>query len=113
LIKQNHVVHLLLLLSLAPFLHIKPQQIRTRKNTTPAMSLTPNHQYQNSLTKSSLFFSYAITPTKENHSRLKTLNNKKKKEPVICCTFFFCLPPPDFAGFEDGGGAFSFFGAYK
>jgi hypothetical protein len=78
LIKQNHVVHLLLLLSLAPFLHIKPQQIRTRKNTTPAMSLTPNHQYQNSLTKSSLFFSYAITPTKENHSRLKTLNNKKK-----------------------------------
>jgi hypothetical protein len=79
LIKQNHVVHLLLLLSLAPFLHIKPQQIRTRKNTTPAMSLTPNHQYQNSLTKSSLFFSYAITPTKENHSRLKTLNNKKKR----------------------------------
>lgn len=28
-------------------------------------------------------------------------------------TFFFCLPPPDFAGFEDGGGALSFFGAYK
>jgi hypothetical protein len=22
------------------------------------------------------------------------------------------LPPPDLAGFEDGGGAFSFFGAY-
>jgi hypothetical protein len=26
--------------------------------------------------------------------------------------FFFCFPPPDFAGFDDGGGAFSFFGAY-
>jgi hypothetical protein len=26
-------------------------------------------------------------------------------------TFFFCLPPPDLAGFEDGGGALSFFGA--
>jgi hypothetical protein len=26
-------------------------------------------------------------------------------------TFFFCLPPPDLAGLEDGGGAFSFFGA--
>jgi hypothetical protein len=32
---------------------------------------------------------------------------------MICFTFFFCLPPPDLAGFEDGGGAFSFFGAYK
>ena len=32
---------------------------------------------------------------------------------MICCTFFFCLPPPDFTGFEDGGGAFSFFGAYE
>lgn len=27
-------------------------------------------------------------------------------------TFFFCFPPPDFAGLEDGGGAFSFLGAY-
>ena len=27
-------------------------------------------------------------------------------------TFFFCFPPPDLAGFEDGGGAFSFLGAY-
>ena len=26
-------------------------------------------------------------------------------------TFFFCFPPPDLAGFEDGGGALSFFGA--
>lgn len=28
-------------------------------------------------------------------------------------TFFFCFPPPDLAGFEDGGGAFSFLGAYQ
>lgn len=28
-------------------------------------------------------------------------------------TFFFCFPPPDFAGLDDGGGALSFFGAYK
>jgi hypothetical protein len=27
-------------------------------------------------------------------------------------TFFFCLPPPDLAGLDDGGGAFSFFGAW-
>lgn len=30
---------------------------------------------------------------------------------TIDWTFFFCLPPPDFAGLDDGGGAFSFFGA--
>jgi hypothetical protein len=30
---------------------------------------------------------------------------------VCDSTFFFCLPPPDLAGLEDGGGAFSFFGA--
>jgi hypothetical protein len=26
-------------------------------------------------------------------------------------TFFFCFPPPDLAGFDDGGGTLSFFGA--
>lgn len=28
-------------------------------------------------------------------------------------TFVFCLPSPDWAGFDDGGGALYFFGAYN
>lgn len=40
----------------------------------------------------------------------RKLNSNNLK---VYSTFFFCFPPPDLAGFDDGGGAFSFFGAYK
>ena len=39
------------------------------------------------------------------------LKNKNLKFKQETRTFFFCLPPPDLAGFEEGGGALSFFGA--
>lgn len=70
------------------------------------------------------------TIKKEHHKRqykpLKTLESQTEqllltkkanvaqkyfKNPNNYVTFFFCLPPPDFAGFDDGGGALSFFGA--
>ena len=39
------------------------------------------------------------------------MKNEKLSPNVV--TFFFCLPPPDWAGFDDNGGALSFFGAYN
>lgn len=53
----------------------------------------------------------------EKQTETKWRNNKMKIERIyesfMGRTFFFCLPPPDLAGLDEGGGAFSFFGAWK
>jgi len=52
--------------------------------------------------------------THPNHLNKQSQNLQSQfwiQKPYL--TFFFCFPPPDLAGFEDGGGAFSFLGAYQ
>ena len=78
LVEQHSVVHLLLLLTLAPLLQNQHEllTVRNQKTVLPA------------------------------NPKIRAVWRER-------VTFFFCLPPPDLAGFDDGGGALSFFGACK
>lgn len=57
------------------------------------------------------FFHYKLLILNRAYNNIITYILKKKKNTHTHSTFFFCLPPPDLAGLEDGGAAFSFFGA--
>lgn len=67
-------------------------------------SNTNQHQWQNkSIYEPDLYaFLWDLNSIRKIDQSLMKLRKR---------TFFFCFPPPDFAGFDDGGGTLSFFGA--